>query len=139
MTNREKIIALKKVQGYHKEISILLAQIIKDTYDYYCDDIHDFNIGNDSIFVEYEWIGPGGLVAIDECSIPIEWLNEGFDYKAAHKEMHRQAELARLREEKNARKQSENQRKAKAKLKADQEYKKYLALKKKFEGRKSNL
>ena len=33
MTNREKIIALKKVQVYRNEISDFLVQIIQDTYD----------------------------------------------------------------------------------------------------------
>lgn len=126
MNNREKIIALKKVQDCHKEISILLARIIKATYDYHCDVILDFNIGNDSIFVEYEW-DCRGEHTVDECLIPIEWLDEGFNYKAAYKEMRRQAELARLREEKN-------ERKRRAKLKEEEDYKRYLALKKKYEG-----
>lgn len=133
MTNKEKIHALKKVQAYYKEISNLLVQIIQDTYDYHCQCIQDFSIGNDSIYVYYEYTCRGDY-GRDDVFIPIEWLDEGFDYKAAYKEKCRQAELARIREEKKEKKRLESLRKAKAKLEKEQEYKKYLALKKKYEG-----
>lgn len=133
MTNREKIVALKKIQTCREEISNLLEQIVHYTYDYHCDGIHDFRITDDKIFVDYEWCCRGEH-GRDECSIPIEWLNEGFDYMAAYEEKCRQAELARIRNEENEKKRLENLRKYKAKLKKEQEYKKYLALKKKYEG-----
>ena len=133
MTNREKIVALKKVQHCREEISSLLEQIVHDTYDYHCDGIRDFRIIDDKIFVDYEWCCRGEY-GRDECSIPIEWLDEDFDYMAAYKEAFRQAELARICKEENEKKRLENLRKAKAKLRKEQEYKKYLALKKKYEG-----
>lgn len=132
MTNREKIVALKKVQGYNEEISNLLVKIIEDTFDYHCERIFNFNIGDDRIYVFYEYHCRGEY-GRDEVSVPIEWLNEGFDYKAAYKEMLRQAELARIREEKKEKKRLEKLRKAKAKQIEELEYKKYLALKKKYE------
>ena len=133
MTNREKIVALKKVQNFRAEISNILVQIIEDTYDYHCEDIIDFRMGGDSIYVYYGYTCRGEH-GRDDVFIPIEWLDEGFDYKTAYKEMLRQAECTRLRAEENERKRRENQRKAKAKLKKEQEYNQYLALKKKFEG-----
>lgn len=133
MTNKEKIRALKKVQAHHKEISNLLVQIIQDTYDYHCKSLLDFNIGDDNIYVYYKYICRGEY-GHDEVFIPIEWLDEGFDYKAAYKEKCRQAELARIREEKKEKKRLESLRKARAKLEKELEYKKYLALKKKYEG-----
>lgn len=133
MTNREKIVALKKVQSCHEEISNLLVQIIEDTFDYHCDRIFNFNIGDDSIFVFYEYVCRGEY-GRDEVSIPIEWLDEGFDYKEAYTEMRRQEALARIREEENEKKRLEKIRKDKAKQREEREYKKYLALKKKYEG-----
>lgn len=133
MTNREKVSALKKVQTCHKEISNLLVQIVQDTYDYHCQCIQDFSIGDDSIYVYYGYTCRGEHGS-DEVFIPIEWLDEGFDYKVAYKEKCRQAELARIREDKNRKKRLESLRKAEAKLKKEREYKKYLALKKKYEG-----
>lgn len=133
MTNGEKIVALKKVQHCREEISNLLVQIVHGTYDYHCEDIRDFRITDNKIFVDYEW-NCRGEYGRDECSIPIEWLNEDFDYMAAYKEECLQAELARIRNEENEKKRLEKLRKARAKLKEEQEYKKYLALKKKYEG-----
>lgn len=133
MTNKEKICALKKVQAHRKEISNLLVQIIQDTYDYHCQSLLDFSIGDDSIYVYYEY-NCRGEYGHDEVFIPIEWLDEGFDYKAAYKEKLRQAELARIREEKKEKKRLERLRKARAKLEKERDYEKYLALKKKYEG-----
>lgn len=133
MTNREKIVALKKVQACREEISNLLEQIVHHTYDYHCDGISDFRITDDKILVDYEW-SCRGEYGRDECSIPIEWLDEGFDYMAAYEEECRLAELARIRNEENEKKRLEKLRKDRAKLKKEHEYKKYLVLKKKYEG-----
>lgn len=134
MTNKEKLVALKKVQGYHEEISDLLVEIITNTYDYTCDRILDLNICADSIFVFYEWRSRGEY-GREDISIPIEWLNEGFDYEKAYKEMLRQEELARIREEEKEKKRLKKLRKANAKQREEQEYKKYLELKKKYESK----
>lgn len=134
MTNKEKLVALKKVQGFYEEINNLLDKIITNTYDHTCDRILDFNVGDDSIFVFYEWCCRGEY-GRGEVSIPIEWLDEGFDYKEAYKEMRRQEVLAAKREFEKERERLEKLRKAKAKQREKQEYKKYLELKKKYESK----
>ena len=132
MTNREKTEALKKVQGYREEISDILEVIIQRTYDYHCDGIRNFNIDTSRIFVDYEWTCRGEH-GVDELSIPIEWLDEGFDYKAAYEEELRRAELARIREQEKEKKRLEEQRKARSKLMKKREYERYLKLKEKYE------
>jgi hypothetical protein len=132
VTNREKIVELKKVQSCHEEISNLLVEIIENTFDYHCDRIFNFNIGNDSISVCYEYCCRGEY-GRDELHIPIAWLDEGFDYKKAYIEMRRQEDLARIRKIEEEKKRLKELRKAKAKQREEQEYKKYLALKKKYE------
>ena len=134
MTIREKIDAVRKVQGYREEISNRLEQIIKDTSDYHCDGIRDFRIDASRIFVAYEWTCRGEH-GVDDSSIPIEWLDDGFDYRKAYEERMRKAELARIREEEKEKRRLEKLRKEKAKLKEKKEYEKYLELKKKYEGK----
>lgn len=133
MTNREKIAALKKVQSYYEEISNLLKEIIENTFDYHCDMIFNFNICDDIIFVYYEYRCRGEY-GRDEVQIPIGWLDEGFDYKEAYIEMRRQEDLARIRKIEEEKKRRKELRKAQAKQREEREYKKYLALKKKYEG-----
>ena len=133
MKNREKIAELKKVQGYREEISDILEEIIQRTYDYHCDGIRNFNIDTSRIFVDYEWTCRGEH-GVDELSIPIEWIDEGFDYKAAYDEELRKAELARIREQEKEKKRLEEERKKREELKKTREYQKYLELKKKYEG-----
>ena len=85
MTNRKKIEALKRVQDYQFQITELLERIIKDTSDYYCSRVDSFTIDNKNIYVNYWWWcrGESGR---NEKTIPIEWLDEGFDYKTAYRE-----------------------------------------------------
>lgn len=132
MTNRKKIAALKKVQSCYEDISNLLKEIIENTFDYHCDMIFNFNIGDDSVFVYYEYRCRGEY-GRDEVEIPIAWLDEGFDYKEAYKEMRRQEALAAIRKEEEEKKRRKKLREAKAKIRKEREYKKYLALKKKYE------
>lgn len=134
MTIREKLVELKKAQGYREEISNLLVQIIEDTFDFHCDSILNFNIYDDSVFVFYEYCCRGEY-GREQVAIPIEWLDEGFDYKEAYTEMRRQEALAAIRkeEEEEEKKRRKELRKAQAKQREEREYKKYLALKKKYE------
>lgn len=132
MTNREKLVELKKAQGYREEISNLLEKIIGNTFDHHCEDIFSFSIGDGSVSVLYEYYCRGDH-GREEIDIPIEWLDEGFDYKEAYMEMRRQEALATIRKEEEEKKRLKNLRKANAKLRAKREYKKYLALKKKYE------
>ena len=133
MTNREKIAALKGVQDFREQISEILEKIIQRTYDYHCDGIRNFNIDTSRIFVDYEWTCRGEH-GVDEASIPIEWLDEGFDYKAAYDEELRRAELARKREEEKEKKRRGEERRKREELKKTREYQKYLELKEKYEG-----
>ena len=124
MTVREKISAIKNVQEYRDEIKEILRRISHDTYDWTIDDVYSFYVRDSDIDVDYYYTcrgEHGGENAI----IPIAWLDEGFDYGEAYREMLREAE----RKEKEA----EARRKQKEKKKTEErEYKTYLRLKEKF-------
>lgn len=132
MTIRGKIEALKKVQGYREEISELLEKIIQRTYDYHCEYIDTFTVGDKSIDVDY-WYTCRGEHGRENIDIPIKWLDEGFDYKSAYEEELRKAELARKCEEEKEKKRREEERRKREELKKTREYQKYLELKKKYE------
>ena len=55
-------------------------------------------VADNSIDVDY-WYTCRGEYGGDNAVIPIEWLDEGFDFKAAYEEELRKAELARIREQ----------------------------------------
>ena len=126
MTIREKIEAVKKVQEYRKEISDLLETIISDTSDYHCRYVDNFTINDKTINVDYWWTCRGESER-DEVNVPIEWLDEGFDYKTAY-----QKKLEREQAAERRRAAAEERREKKRKEK--QEYENYLKLKKKYEG-----
>lgn len=128
MTNREKIEAVRGVQDFMSEISELLGEIIENTFDYYCRGVDKFTVGDSSIDVKYWWRcrGEDGYVDV---SIPIEWLDEGFDYVGAYNknlEAKRKEEMERAAAEEK----KEKERKER------EEYKLYLELMKKYEGDK---
>ena len=126
MTIREKIEAVKKVQEFRKEISDLLETIICDTSDYHCRGVDNFTINDKTINVDYWWTCRGESER-DEVDVPIEWLDEGFDYKTAYQEKLEREQAAERR-----RAAAEERREKKRKEK--QEYENYLKLKKKYEG-----
>ena len=125
MTMLEKLAAIQKVQGYTVDIKAKLKEVIKNTYDYHCTDIEDFTVGCKAIDVTYRYVCRG-YGDVDYVDIPVKWLDEGFDYKAAYEEEKRKSEeqrkLAAL----------EEQKKAEAKKERD-EKKLYLKLKAKYE------
>lgn len=125
MTIRDKIEALKKVQDYKVEIAKLLEEIICNTSDYHCRGVNDFTINDDTIEVNYWWTCRGETEG-DEVTIPIEWLNEGFDYKTAY-------QIYLLREQEKERKRIEEAERREKKRKEKEEYENYLKLKKKYE------
>lgn len=125
MTIREKIEAVRNVQNYEVEIEERLKQIIHDTCEDYISGIDNFVIEDDSIAVFYSWTCRGET-SYDTTVIPIEWLDDGFDYKSAYQEK------VRLEQEK-AKKEAEAEKKREEKRKAENEYKQYLELKKKYE------
>ena len=132
MTMLEKIEAVKKVQDYMIDIKNKLEDIIKDTYDYYCDIVNDFNIRGKFIEVDYEY-SCRGESSSDCVKIPVAWLSEGFDYKAAYANELRKAELRRKREEAAEKKRKEAAKKAAAVEKEKKEHELYLKLKAKYE------
>ena len=121
----EKLEAIRKVQGYTVDIKEKLKEVIKDTYDYHCTDIEDFTVGRKAIAVTYHYVCRG-YGDVDYVDIPVEWLAEGFDYKAAYEEEKRKTEERKKQEA------IEEQKKAEAK-KARDEKKLYLKLKAKYE------
>ena len=89
MTNTEKLEELKKVQNYKDEIAELLVTIISNTSDKYCCKVFNFTINDNSIDVIYSQESSDEYCSedtsyINHVKIPIEWLNEEFDYKSIY-------------------------------------------------------
>ena len=121
----KKLEAVRKVQGYIVDIKKKLKEVIENTYDYQCTDIKDFAVGRKFIDVMYRYVCRG-YGDFDYADIPVEWLDEGFDYKTAF------LELRKKKEEEQKRIALEEKQKAEAKKKKE-EYEQYLKLKAKYE------
>lgn len=132
MTIQEKLDALKNVQDYEAEVKSKLEEVIVNTYDYHCCSIEDFTVGSRLIGVTYRYTCRG-CNDTDYVCIPREWLDDGFDYKAAFEEECRKAEEKRKQEELEEQKRKEEAEKKAAKHKEQQEHELYLKLKKKYE------
>ena len=125
MTMREKLAVVKEALQYQDEICKALLHIIQKTVDSEIYQIGAFGVSDDgSIEVNY---GHGGYDIYEySVTIPGEWLDEGFNYKAAYKEFKRK-EKEKLRKEKAEAEAKEKEATEKA------EYELYLKLQKKFE------
>ena len=132
MTIKEKIEAIKAVQDYTFEIEGKLERIIKETFDYHCDSIDSFTVGDDELEVRY-WYSCRGEHGNGGASVPIEWLDDGFDYVSAYEEMKRKSEEKRKKEEKREKIRKEVERKASEARREKREYETYLKLKRKYE------
>ncbi len=88
MTMLEKIEELRKVQGFQDELIDRLEIIIRDTSDPDCQTVCGIEIIGDEILAKYlqDWCGE---IECDSERIPIKWLEEGFDYKAAYERKRR--------------------------------------------------
>ena len=88
MTMLEKIEELRKVQGFQDELIDRLEIIIRGTSDPDCQTVCGIEIIGDEILAKYlqNWCGE---IEYDSERIPIKWLEEGFDYKAAHERKRR--------------------------------------------------
>jgi len=64
MTIKEKIEAIKAVQDYTFEIEGKLERIIKETFDYHCDSIDSFTVGDDKLGVRYWYSSTKGIVTL---------------------------------------------------------------------------
>ena len=129
MTMREKIEELRRVRPIYDSVAEFAKKIIEDIYHYCSVYIIDITVVNNKIDISYKY----GYYGHDYFSIPIEWFDEGFDYKAAYREMKKKEA-----EEVEKKLKAERKRKAAAKRraavkKANKEFETYLKLKKKYE------
>ena len=100
MTNRQKIAVVKEAKKHWREIASILGKIIYDTFDYRCTDVIDYQVRDKEIYVNYAWSNMmNGCSSHDYAYVPIKWLDEGFDYKAAFEEERRKAEEKQKQEE----------------------------------------
>lgn len=85
----EKIEELRKVQDFQDELIDHLEIIIRGTSDPDCQTVCGIEIIGDEILAKYLWnyCGEDGY---DSERIPIKWLEEGFDYKAAYQKQKRE-------------------------------------------------
>lgn len=126
MTIQDKLEAVKNIQDYQIAISDRLVEIIRNTYDYTCSSIEKFIVQGKIIDVIYDYVCRGESSTAYVC-LPREWLNDGFDYKAAFKEKMRKIEEERKKAAQEDAERAEKKRE-------EEEYKKYLELKNKYEG-----
>lgn len=125
MTNRERLTEIKRVEPIIAHIKKCAKEIIYDTYDYHVTDIIEVVVHAEG--VELICSGHSYSETYTDCYvIPIEWFDEGFDYKSAYRELLREAEEKRVKAE------AEEKQKQK-KLQEKEEYDTYLKLKEKYE------
>ena len=84
MKMRDKIAAIKVVQPYESEVKRKLEKIIEEIYDDHIRCVTYFIVGDTHIMAEYESCYRGEY-DYNDVNIPIEWLDEGFDYKTAYR------------------------------------------------------
>jgi hypothetical protein len=117
--------AMKNVEPLYDHIESVAIDIIKDTFDYCIRHVEDISVLDTYVTVYYE-NSYGGSYDQDSVKIPIEWFDEGFDYKSAYREILREAEEKRIAEEAEKKKKEKELQKKK-------DYNTYLELKKKYE------
>lgn len=132
MKNRKMLAELKKVRPMFDKLIDVAHEIVESTFDCYCWSIDNLIVGEKTVEVVYEYHCHGEY-GHESVFVPIEWFDEGFDYKSAYEEMKRKEH-----EEEQKRIEAERKRKAKAKKaaverKAKKEYETYLKLKKRYE------
>lgn len=132
---RDKIEAVKNVQPYRDEIISKLEEIIKNTYDYHLDSVNSFTIADGIITADYSYTCRGEH-DMDSAGVPVEWLDEGFDYESAYREEVCRAEERRREAELEQKRKEAAAKKATAEQRAKKEYETYLRLKNKYEGSK---
>jgi hypothetical protein len=125
MTNREMLSEMKKVEPLVEHIESVAIDIIKDTFDYYIRYVEDISVLDTHVVVYYEY-SCRDCYDHDSIKIPIEWFDEGFDYKSAYRELLHKAEEKRIAEEAEKKKKEKELQKKK-------DYNIYLELKKKYE------
>ena len=124
---------IEEVQPLVSEINKRLQQVISDTFDYDCDGIDGFWLDNDVVSCRYQY-SCCNETDWDHAAIPVQWLEDGFDYVAAYADMKRIKEEERLAAEAEEKKRKEAAEKAAEAEEARKEYETYLKLKEKYEG-----
>lgn len=124
MTNREMLSVIKNAEPLFEHIESVAIDIIKDTFDYHIRSVEDISVLDTHVVVYYE-NSYRGFYDHDNVRIPIEWFDEGFDYKSAYSELLREAEEKRVKAEA---KEKEKQKK----LQEKKEYDTYLKLMEKY-------
>ena len=98
MTNREILSTIKSVKPLISHIKKRAKIIIKNTFNQYIQIVTGINVSDTyaEIFYEYRLYGKWddedrvyyGEWIKDKVQIPMEWFDEGFDYKSAYKELY---------------------------------------------------
>jgi len=128
---------IEEVQPFVDEINRRLYQVISDTFDYDCCSIDGFRLYNDVVSCRYQY-SCCNETDWDNVDIPVQWLEDGFDYVAAYVEMKRIKEEERLAAEAEEKKRKEAAEKEVKASRAREEYETYLKLKEKYEGSSKN-
>ena len=123
MKNREMLMELKKVEPMFDYLADVADEIVTSTFDSDCCSVDDLIVGDKTVEVVYEYYCRGEY-GHESVVVPIEWFDEGCDYKAAYREMKRKEA------------EEEKKRKAAAKRRAatkqaNKEFETYLKLKQK--------
>ena len=120
MTNREMLMEIKKAALLMEQVKDIAHEIVENTFDRHCSSIDDVAVEDTTVKIWYEYECRGEYFN-SSVRVPIEWFDEGFDYRAAYKEM-RQKEV-----------EEEKKKKKKKIAEAKKEYETYLKLKEKYE------
>ena len=85
MTNREMLSAIKNAKSIFAYIESVAIKIIQDTFDHNIRYVEDIIVLNTEVVVSY-MSSRSGCYEYEKVRIPIEWFDEGFDYKSAYGE-----------------------------------------------------
>lgn len=132
MRNREMLEEIKRVEPIRSKMRELADKIVAGTFDYSLECTTDLIVLEDKVEVHYDCCCRGEW-GHDVVYVPIEWFDEGFDYKAAYADMLKKQEDAARKQKEEAAKKRAEAKKAKEAKKAEEEYKTYLKLKKRYE------
>jgi hypothetical protein len=87
MTNREMLFKIQSVEPLISHIKERAAIIINCTFDNYIQTVIDIEVSDAyvEIFYDYCIYNEWGKESV---KIPIEWFDEGFDYKSAYNDFY---------------------------------------------------
>ena len=132
MKNREMLMEIKRVEPMFDKLIDVAHEIVESTFDFWCCNIDDLIVGDKTVEVQYEYRCRGEY-GHESVHVPLEWFDEGFDFKAAYEEMKRKEAEAEQKKLEAEKKQKGAAKKAAAVRKANKEFETYLKLKQKYE------